>query len=39
MEKIGMRHEGLLRQHVYKNGRFEDLATCAILRSEFEQQA
>jgi len=39
MEKMGMRHEGLLRQHVQKNGRFEDLATCAILRSEFEQQA
>jgi [ribosomal protein S5]-alanine N-acetyltransferase len=39
MEKMGMRHEGLLRQHVYKNGRYEDLATCAILRSEFEQQA
>jgi [ribosomal protein S5]-alanine N-acetyltransferase len=39
MEKMGMRHEGLLRQHVEKNGRFEDLATCAILRSEFEQQA
>jgi [ribosomal protein S5]-alanine N-acetyltransferase len=39
MEKMGMRYEGLLRQHVQKNGRFEDLATCAILRSEFEQQA
>jgi RimJ/RimL family protein N-acetyltransferase len=34
MAKIGMQYEGLLRQHVLKWGRFEDLALYGILRSD-----
>lgn len=36
MEKLGMRHEGRLRQHVRKWDAFEDLEVRGILRSEFE---
>jgi ribosomal-protein-alanine N-acetyltransferase len=32
MQKAGMRHEGVQRQHVYKNGRFEDLESYGIIR-------
>jgi RimJ/RimL family protein N-acetyltransferase len=35
MQKLGMRHEGSLRQHVRKRDVFEDLEVYAILRSEF----
>lgn len=35
MEKIGMVHEGCLRQYVCRWGRFEDLEVCSILQSEF----
>lgn len=35
MQKIGMRREGTLRQHVRKWGAFEDVEYYAILRSEF----
>jgi RimJ/RimL family protein N-acetyltransferase len=34
MQKAGMRFEGIERQHVLKDGRFEDLACYAILRGE-----
>ena len=34
MQKVGMRYEGLHRQYVMKNGRFEDLARYAILRDD-----
>jgi RimJ/RimL family protein N-acetyltransferase len=34
MQKIGMTFEGCLRQHVRKNGRFEDLARYAILADD-----
>lgn len=36
MQKIGMRHEGYLRQHVRKGEQFEDLVLYAILRQEWE---
>jgi len=36
MRKIGMRHEGSLRQHVSKWGTFEDVEVYGILREEFE---
>jgi RimJ/RimL family protein N-acetyltransferase len=36
MQKIGMRHEGDLRQHIRKGERFEDLVLYAILRDEWE---
>jgi len=36
MQKAGMRHEGRQRQHVRKNGRFEDLECYGILRSDHE---
>ena len=35
MQKIGMTHEGSLKQHVKKWGAFEDLEAYAILRSEY----
>jgi len=35
MQKIGMKHEGSLRQHVKRWGQFEDCETCGILRSEY----
>jgi ribosomal-protein-alanine N-acetyltransferase len=34
MEKLGMQHEGRLRQHIRKWGVFEDLEVRGILRSE-----
>jgi ribosomal-protein-alanine N-acetyltransferase len=35
MQKVGMRHEGCLRQHTKKWGEFIDNETYGILRSEF----
>lgn len=35
LEKIGMKKEGLLRQHVYKSGVFEDLITYGLLREDW----
>lgn len=35
MQKIGMKHEGHLRQHVKKWGNYEDFETYAILRSDY----
>jgi ribosomal-protein-alanine N-acetyltransferase len=34
MQKAGMRHEGHQRQHVVKNGEFEDLEYYGILRAD-----
>ena len=36
--KIGMTEEGILRQHVYKDGRFHDAVVLAMLREDFERQ-
>jgi RimJ/RimL family protein N-acetyltransferase len=36
MQKIGMRHEGQLRQHVKKWDIFEDLEVYGILKSDYE---
>ncbi len=36
MQKIGMRHEGTLREHELKWGVFETMECYAILRSEWE---
>jgi RimJ/RimL family protein N-acetyltransferase len=35
LQKLGMRHEGTLREHVRRWDRFEDLACCAILEDEW----
>jgi RimJ/RimL family protein N-acetyltransferase len=35
MQKIGMKHEGHLRQHAKKWGNYEDIETYGILRSEY----
>jgi [ribosomal protein S5]-alanine N-acetyltransferase len=35
LQKIGMKYEGRLRQHVKKGERFEDLECYSILRSEW----
>lgn len=35
MRKLGMSYEGRMRQHVLKNGVFEDLEVYGILRSEY----
>lgn len=36
MEKLGMQHEGLMRQEAYRDGQFHDQRHYAILRSEWE---
>jgi RimJ/RimL family protein N-acetyltransferase len=35
-EKLGFRHEGRLRQHVYRDGRYWDSLVMGILRSDWE---
>lgn len=35
LEKCGMKFEGLLRQYVYKRGRFRDVKSYAILAEEY----
>jgi ribosomal-protein-alanine N-acetyltransferase len=35
LEKIGMRREGVLRRHVIKWGRFEDIVLYGVLADEF----
>ena len=35
MQKLGMRHEGVMREHVKKWGNFEDVEGYAILRHEW----
>ncbi len=37
MQKLGMRPEGLLRQHIQKWGVFEDMAVCGILAGEWRR--
>lgn len=39
MEKIGMRYEGHLREHVCKGGQYYDLIMYAVLASEFHIQS
>lgn len=39
MQKVGMNHEGTMRQHVQKGGVFHDLAYYSILRSEYDANA
>ena len=36
MQKIGMRYEGCLRQHILKWGKFQDIVKYGILKSEWE---
>lgn len=36
MQKAGMQHEGRQRQHILKNGRFEDLEYYGILRTDWQ---
>ena len=38
MQKLGMRFEGVHRQYFFKNGRFEDVARYAMLRSEWQER-
>jgi ribosomal-protein-alanine N-acetyltransferase len=35
LASLGMRREGLLRQHLWNGEQFEDVVLCAILRSEW----
>lgn len=35
LEKIGMRREGVLRRHIIKWGRFEDIVVYGVLADEF----
>ena len=39
MEKIGMKFEGILRQHIYVKGAFHDLKIYAILKNDWEKDA
>jgi RimJ/RimL family protein N-acetyltransferase len=36
LQKLGMREEGCLRQHLKHRGVFEDMGICGILRSEWD---
>jgi len=36
MEKIGMKREGCLREHITKDGQLHDLVEYGILRSEYQ---
>ncbi len=36
LEKCGFRHEGLMRQHYYRLGRFRDMHQFGLLRSDYE---
>ena len=36
MEKIGMKKEGVLREHVIKWDKYEDVVSYGILRKEWE---
>jgi RimJ/RimL family protein N-acetyltransferase len=35
MQKIGMQHEGVLRDHRYKWGRYEDLILCGMTKHDY----
>jgi len=37
MQKNGMKFEGILREHKYKNGQFYDVGLYSILKSDFEK--
>jgi ribosomal-protein-alanine N-acetyltransferase len=37
LAKVGMKREGLLRQHVRKNGVFEDVVARGLLREEWDK--
>lgn len=37
LQKIGMRHEGCLREHIRKWGKFEDMEMYGILSDEFSK--
>jgi [ribosomal protein S5]-alanine N-acetyltransferase len=39
MQKLGMRHEGTLRGHVFKWGVHEDLEVYGLMRDEFERES
>jgi RimJ/RimL family protein N-acetyltransferase len=36
---LGFRHDGAYHQHVYKQGRYEDVLVMSMLRHEYHQQA
>jgi RimJ/RimL family protein N-acetyltransferase len=36
-EKVGYRREGLLRQHMYREGQYDDIVTMAILREDWQK--
>ena len=38
LQKVGMRFEGVQREHVRKEQQFEDLANYGMLRSEWEEE-
>jgi len=38
LEKLGMKPEGVLREHVFKWGDFHDCAMYGLLRSEYESE-
>ncbi|MDO5450172.1 MAG: GNAT family protein [Akkermansia sp.] len=38
LEKVGFVQEGVLREHVYKNGRYEDVVAVAILDRDFNMR-
>ncbi len=39
LQKAGMQYEGMLREHIFKNGQFADLLCYGLLREEFKSPA
>ncbi len=39
MQKIGMKYEGTLREHIFKDGKFIDIATYGIIKSDLENSS
>lgn len=39
LQKLGMRYEGLMREHSWWRGRYHDLELYSLLKREFEAQA
>lgn len=36
LENLGMKHEGVLREHIFKEGRYIDIALCGMTRQMYD---
>ncbi len=37
LEKLGMKKEGLFKEHVLKSNKYEDIVMCGILKAEWNK--